>query len=197
MQRRNSSSSSIEGSPRSGRTNSSERRNDGQDFAPPNKNTHQSSRGLGRRYSRGGSRQDQLGRGRGRSHDQREDMHLAEAEQQEEDADEFSSTMGSNPSASPSQVSNESDASAHIDLHLAEAERQEEEMDESIYVMESDPSASPSGKREAVASRSSLGLNEETDAGGLISAEGPAVDTNSNAENSGGKSVSEKIAADM
>ena len=105
--------------------------------------------------------------------------------------------MESNPSVSPSQVSNVSDASALLILHLAEAERQEEEMDESIYVMESDPSASPSGKREAVASRSSLGLNEETDAGGLISAEGPAVDTNSNAENSGGKSVSEKVAADM
>ena len=187
MQQRNSSSSSIEGSSRCGRTNSSEQRNDGQDFAPPNKNTHQSSRGLGRRYPRGGSRQDQLGRGRGRSHDQREDMHLAEAEQQEEDADEFSSTMGSNPSASPSQVSNKSDASAHIDLHLAEAERQEEDMDESIYVMEADPSASPFqesnrsvassdgsdflenyycteavGKREAAASPLSLELDKET-----------------------------------
>ena len=74
-------------------------------------------------------------------------------------------------------------------------------MDESIYVMESGPSASPSqestgsvasadgsdcledqycmeavGKREAAASRSSLGLDEETDTESLISAKGPAVD---------------------
>ena len=79
-------------------------------------------------------------------------------------------------------------------------------MDKSIYVMESDPSASPSqesngsivnsdgsdfledhycteavGKREAVTSRSSLGLNEETGRG-LISAEGPAVDAEGSAE---------------
>ena len=71
-------------------------------------------------------------------------MHLAEAEQQEEDADELSCTMESNPSVSPSQVSNVSDASALLILHLAEAERREEEMDESIYVMEIDPSASSS-----------------------------------------------------
>ena len=108
-------------------------------------------------------------------------MHLAEAEQQEEDADEFSRTMGSNPSASPSQVSNESNASEHIDSHLAKAKRH---CTEAV------------GKREAVASRSSLGLNEETDAGGLISAEGPAVDAEGNAKNSGGKSVSEKTTAD-
>ena len=135
--------------------------------------------------------------------------------------DESIYVMESDPSASPSQVSNEFDASAHIDLHLAEAERQEEDMDESIYAMESDPSTSPSqesngsvasadgsdcleeqhcteavGKREAAASPSSLELDEETDAESLISAEGPAVDAKGDAENSGGKSVSEKITAD-
>ena len=94
-------------------------------------------------------------------------------------------------------------------------------MDESIYVMESNPSASPSqesngsvasadgsdcleeqhcteavGKREAAASRSSLGLDEETDTEGLISAEGPAVDAKGDAENSGRKSVSGEMTAD-
>ena len=147
-------------------------------------------------------------------------MHLAEAEQQEEDADELSCTMESNPSVSPSQVSNVSDASALLILHLAEAERQEEEMDESIYVMEIDPSASSSQesngsvassdgsdfledhycteavrKREAAASPSGLELDKETDES-LISAEGPAVDTKGDTENSGGKSVSEERSAD-
>ena len=137
----------------------------------------------------------------------------------EEDADELSCTMESNPSVSPSQVSNVSDASALLILHLAEAERQEEEMDESIYVMEIDPSASSSQesngsvassdgsdfledhycteavrKREAAASPSGLELDKETDES-LISAEGPAVDTKGDTENSGGKSVSEKRTA--
>ena len=52
------------------------------------------------------------------------------------------------------------------------------------------------GKREAAASPSSLELDKETDAESLISAEGPAVDARGDAENSGGKSVSEKITAD-
>ena len=59
-------------------------------------------------------------------HRHRNDLtHLAEVEQQEEDADELSRTMEGNASASPSQASNESDASTHIELYLAEAKRQE------------------------------------------------------------------------
>ena len=114
-------------------------------------------------------------------------MHLVEAEQHEEGADELSRTVEVNPSASPSQVSNESDASALLILHLAEAEQQEEDMDKSIYAMEIDPSSSSSqesngsvtssdgsdlledyycteavGKREAAASPLSLELDKET-----------------------------------
>ena len=87
-------------------------------------------------------------------------------------------------------------------------------MDESIYVMESGPSASPSqkstgsvasadgsdsledqycmeavGKREAAASRSSLGLDEETGTESLIFAKGPAGDAKGDAKNSAGKRV--------
>ena len=94
-------------------------------------------------------------------------------------------------------------------------------MDESSYVMESGPSASLSqestgsvasadgsdsledqycmeavGKREAAASRSSLGLDEESGTESLIFAKGPAVDAKGDAENSGRKSVSGEMTAD-
>ena len=149
-----------------------------------------------------------MGRGRGCSHDQRR---LRDGRRSDETRYRGDRQTGGHDEGRRSRRDQDED------LHLAEAERQGEDMDESIYVMESGPSVSPAqsvasaagsdcledqycieavDKREAAVSCSSLGFDKETDAKGLISAEGPAVDAKGDAENSGRKSVSGEMTAD-
>ena len=186
MLRRSSSSSSTGGSPRGSRTNSGER----QDFAPPNKKARQSRRGLSRRYSRGGSHQDQLGRGRSRSHDQRRPRDGRRSDETRYRGDR---QPGGHDEGRRSRRDQDED------LHLAEAERQGEDMDESIYVMESGPSVSPAQSVASAAGSDCLEDQYCTEAvdkrEGLVSAEGPAVDAKGDAENSGRKSVSGEMTA--